>query len=57
MFAIFTIKLLLLGVVTLNQACQKDDNHNLLIDSQKEKGLKKFENSLKNIAPKTNKIT
>lgn len=57
MFAIFTIKLLLLGVVTLNQACQKDDNHNLLIDSQKEKVLKKFENSLKNIAPKTNKIT
>lgn len=56
MFAIFTIKLMLFGIFFLTQACQKDDNHNFFIDSEKEVALKNFENSLNNIVPKTNTI-
>ncbi len=54
-FAIFTIKLALFTVLFIIQACQKDDNYNFLIESEKELAIKKFEKSLKDNVPKANK--
>ncbi len=55
-FAFLTVKLLLFGILFLTHACQKDDNHNFFIDSDKEIALKNFENSLNNITSKNNGI-
>ena len=56
MFAIFTIKLLFFGIMLLNQSCQNDDNNNLLLDSEKEVALKRFEKVIIETKPKIQKI-
>ena len=56
MFAIFTIKLLFFGIMLLNQSCQNDDNNNLLLDSEKEVALKRFEKVIIETKPKIQNI-
>jgi hypothetical protein len=56
MFAIFTIKLLFLGIMFLNQSCQNDDNNNLFLDSEKEVALNNFEKIIIETTPKIQKI-